>query len=190
MSDASWDGAEASEPKRGMPTWAKILLGCLGGCGLLVLVLVLSCVGFASWVSKDPEGFERRVEGWFKDYAGEHWRQFRDAATALETAEGTRALYARSPELKGAFATETDFLKAAEGWRPLLEPVPEEMPMKRGGVQFSQQGRGSFVIGYRNSKGTRIRMTFTHGSLSQIKVEAGAPAHEPPSPPDPPTPEE
>lgn len=175
MNDTDWNSAGYEEPKRGMPTWAKVLLGCLGGCALLVVVLVLSCVGFASWVSKDPEGFGRRVEGWVKHYAGEQWRAFREAAEALQTEAGTKQLYARSPGLKDAYPTEADFLKAAREWRPLLEPVPVDLPMKHGDMQFNQQGRNTYVIGYRNSKGTRLRMTFEGGALLRITVRPGEP---------------
>lgn len=183
MSDSSWDNAGEVEPRRGMPTWAKVTLGCSGGCCLGVIVIAVSCTAFVRHVSKDPEGFEKRIEGWVRSYASEHWNRFRDVVGALQSADGCRELYRGNPGLKDSYPTEADFLKAAEGWRPLLEPVPAEMPMKSGDVQFSQQGRGSYVIGYRNSKGHRIRASFERGSLSRISVRAAE--AEPPAPPKP-----
>ncbi len=188
MTENNWESEGTPAARKGLPTWAKVLLGCLGGCLLVAVILVVSCVGIFRQVSKDPEGFEKRVEGWVKSYASEHWKRFRDAAEALRSPEAARDLYGRSPDLKDTYPTEADFLKAVEGWRPLLEPVPADMPMKHGDVQFSQQGRGSYVIGYRNSKGTRIRMTFEKEQLTRVSIRAGEPTPVVPPVPEPPEP--
>ncbi len=191
MSEERWDSSELAEPRRGLPVWGKVLIGCLGGCLLVTLVLVGSCVGFASWVSKDPEGFERRVEGFVKDFAAKEWARFREDLEALRTEAGARALYARSPRLQEAHGSEAEFLKLAASWRPLLEPAPKEIALKSDDFTYSQHGRGSYDIGYRNSLGSRIQMTYERGELVRLRVRAGDPATpsvpetpEPPAPPE------
>ena len=64
MTDSSWDNGGYGQPtKPGMPTWAKVMLGC----GVAAVLAMGTCVGggmyIAHRIKKDPQGFERRILG-------------------------------------------------------------------------------------------------------------------------------
>ncbi|MDE3034116.1 MAG: hypothetical protein KGI56_10660 [Acidobacteriota bacterium] len=115
--DSSWDNSGLPPQKKGMPTWVKIL----GGCGIAAALLIGSCVGFAAW------GFQKG-KAIFQEQGSIAWTKLASYEKQLESDEGVQALYQANPGLARAYPTESDFLKAAQTWRPKLAPIPAQMP--------------------------------------------------------------
>jgi hypothetical protein len=169
MSDGTWEGGP-EEPRRGLPTWVKWLIGCGCGCGVLILALGLSCFGLARYVSRNPEAFERRITGMVRDFAREDWTFFRESAEKLRSEDGARALYAGHAGLRARYATEAEFLAAAAQWRPLLTEIPREVPdFKRGEVIYNRT-MGTRRIGFRDGKGTLIQMEFEGRDITGFTI--------------------
>src|SRR5512135_2234296 len=114
MADASWDNSGLPKKETGMPGWVKVLLGC----GVAMLLAMGACVGFAAWGCRAMTHSMETAE----------WGQLRQAVAQLQTDDGTRALYQANPGLAARYPDEAAFLKAAQQWRPRLEPLPERVP--------------------------------------------------------------
>ncbi len=136
--DSSWDnGGYGDAPKAGLPTWAKVLLGCgvvaailVGGCA--VGGAVLARRGFEK-VATDPE-----VQG---EMARALWPEFRRIVEPMKDDEGARRIYAGQPQLARRYPTPEAFLAALRPWQPLLGGLPDAQPAAEAfKVQVSFQG--------------------------------------------------
>ena len=162
MVDSSWDnGGTAPPAQSGMPVWAKVLLGC----GVAAVLALATCVGGGAY-------FFSRVSHAMK---GREWTQLRTVSDALQTDEGTRLLYQQNPGLAADYATESDFLKAIQAWRPRLEPLPMEMPgLMTGRIAYNVRkvgGRPKQVeLGYRNGKGVWLKVRWEGDRLVSLDL--------------------
>lgn len=163
MADSSWDnGGHGVPAKAGLPLWGKIALGC----GVVFLVVLVTCVGgvafLANKAKKDPEGIKNAVLGFALDKMKPEWDEFRAVIDQLRTPEGCRALYAANPDLAKSWATEAEFLAAAEGWRPNLAPTPELTPelMERQGLRIHRGSGGRLEVGWSPKDGRAVYVTF------------------------------
>lgn len=178
MADGNWDNAGAPTPSKGMPLWGKITLGCCGGCALVFVLLLVTCVGGVRWVAKHgvPEAFDKAVGSAFLDRV---WGEMDQAVRGLETEAGSRALYQSNPGLAENYPTEDDFLKAAEEWRPLLGEFPSKRPSlaaltqgRKGGGHFSINTQNSSTrVEYQIPKGGRLYLETESGKLVDLRVE-------------------
>ena len=169
MADGSWDNAGTPPPKKGMPLWGKITLGCCGGCALVFVLLLVTCIGGARWISKHgvPEAFDKAVGSAFLDKT---WNVMDKAVRGLETEEGTKVLYRENPGLVENYPTEEDFLKAAEDWRPHLGEFPAQRPSLRE-LTRDRKGGGHFTINTQNSS-TRVEYQIPKGGRLYLEMES------------------
>ena len=167
MADASWDNGGYGKPtKVGMPTWAKVLLGC----GVVAVLAMATCVGggvyLAHRLKKDPDGFKNKVMGFAIDRMRPEWEDFRVVVEQLRTEQGCKALYAANPDLAAAWPKEADFLEAARAWQPDLASAPEltpELLQQHEGIQINTEFGGKVRISWRPRKGPRVAVTFDRG---------------------------
>ncbi|MDP2875716.1 MAG: hypothetical protein Q8O00_05990 [Holophaga sp.] len=169
MTEGHWD-SEAPAAKKGLPTWAKIVLGCCGGCALIFVVIMASCVGLIRSISKNgvPAVIDKAVGSAFLDKA---WMEMANTVKSLSTAQGTKDLYRTNPGLSETFATEEDFLAAAEEWRPRLGEFPAQRP-QLGDLIRDQKSGGRFQINTNNSR-TRIDYQIPKGGMLYLELESG-----------------
>jgi hypothetical protein len=155
-SDTAYDDSEGPAPRRsGMPVWAKGLIGC----GVVLVVLIGACIAGGTLFMKNQFSAE--------------WVDLRRTVDLLMTEEGARSLYASTPGLHDTWASEADFLAAADKWRPHLEPLPERIPLMSGraglNFEFSESSR-RISIQYTNDRGARIKGTWKEAHLVGLDV--------------------
>ncbi len=169
MAEGSWDNAGTPPQQKGMPLWGKISLGCCGGCALVFVLFLATCIGGVRWVSRHgvPEALDKAVGSAFLDKA---WSGMDRAVRGLKTEEGTRALYRANPGLAENFPTEEDFLKAAEAWRPNLGEFPAQRP-SLGDLFHQKKGEGHFSVNTQNST-TRIEYQIPGGGRLYLEMES------------------
>jgi len=169
MSEGSWNDAGAPRPRRGMPLWGKIALGCGGGCALFFLLLMATCIGGVHWVSKHgvPEAVDKAVGRAFLDRA---WTAMDEAVRGIRTPEGSRALYRAHPGLAENYPTEDEFLKAAEEWRLHLGDFPAQRP-SLGQLFQGKGGAEHFIVNTQNST-TRIEYQIPKGGRLFLQLES------------------
>ncbi len=155
MGDGSWDNSGVPLSKKGMPLWGKILTGC----GLVLLLLLGSCVGLACW------GIHR-----VGSLADKTWGEMDRSVRGLKTPEGARDLYRANPGLAENYPTEEDFLKAAEGWRSNLGEFPSRRPNLRDLMQEQKVG-GHFTVSTQNHT-TRIEYQIPKGGRLYLQMES------------------
>lgn len=168
MTDGSWE-SEAAPAKKGMPTWAKVSLGCCGGCALVFILLMATCVGGVHWVSKHgvPGVLDKAVGSAFLDKV---WADMDRTVQSLRTEQGTKALYAANPGLSTVFPTEEDFLKEAEEWRPKLGEFPAQRPTLQ---ELVREPKGSSHFNVNTSNGrTSIEYQIPKGGMLHLELEA------------------
>ena len=163
MADSSWDNGGRGVPaKAGMPLWGKLLLGC----GILVLVVLVTCVGgvafLANKVKKDPEGFKQKAMSLVVDRVRPDWEDFRAVVEQLRTPEGCRDLYAANPGLAKTWPTEAAFLEASSRWHKDVVSAPDLTPdvMEHGGLRINHDLGGHVNVGWSPSSGRAIYVTF------------------------------
>lgn len=191
MVDSSWDNGGGAPKKPGLGTGTKVLLGC--GVALLLGVVTCTVGGMAlgHMIKKDPEAFEKRMEGWAKGMMQKDWEHLRALVDQVQTEDGARALYRSNPDLRQGYPTEEGFLTAARGWRTLMTPLPVEIPMEesrhghrgRKAREASPEGRvkthsvslnkmfGNTTIVCRYPDGLRLSVTFHGDKVGSIAVE-------------------
>ena len=128
--DSSWDNSGLPPQKKGMPLWLKIL----GGCGIVAVLLIGSCVGLAAW------GIHK-----VSSMGAVQWPSYVAAVKALEDPAGTKTLYEANPGLANQFPDEATFEKQVAEWRPALQTPPDQMPSLTSGRVFSFVGRNHTV---------------------------------------------
>lgn len=161
MAESAWDNS-GLPPNKGVPWWLKALLGC----GLLILLVLGGCVGgcyyLGHWAKKDPQGFEKSMQGFVGQFIKDDWDDARHAVDQLLTDEGTKALYLANPGLESRFPTEASFLQAAQEWRTKLKPLPEQLPdLKNGTLSFQNSVGNRSTLTYRPDGGNQIRFVWT-----------------------------
>jgi len=124
MGNSSWDTYE--EPaRRKMPLWGKLLIGCGG------LIALLLCAGtcFAYWAAHSGKGtIKHFIAEKVDSFIEKPWGMLVDVVDAIQTDEGSRALYRDNPLLAADYTTEDEFLKNAAKWREKLVGFPRTIP--------------------------------------------------------------
>ena len=161
MADSNWDNGGGAPTRKGTSTWVKVTLGC----GLALILGTASCVGGCLYIGKrakqDPEGFKRSLLTYVKQFIREDWEDLRGMVTQLGSDAGAQELYRSAPGLKERFPTEEDFVQAARRWRPILEPIPADIPdLEAHDVSYNTQFGGQVVLSYRQKNGARVRITW------------------------------
>ena len=148
--DSSWDNSGLPPVKKGLPLWLKIL----GGCGLLVVLLLGSCVGLAAW------GFHKA-----STLGAAQWPAYVATVKALEDPASTKSLYEANPALQKSYPDEAAFEQEVAAWRPAIQTPPDQMPSITTGRVFSFVGRnhtveinGESVHARRNGGATGYKM--------------------------------
>ncbi len=161
MTDSNWDNSGLPVQKKGMGTGMKVAIGC----GVALLVGIGGCVAA---VGAGVSVLGRQMQA-------QEWPQLRQAVTALGTDEGAAGLYRAQPGLAADHPSESAFLLAARGWRPLLEPLPAEPPsVFTGRLEMNIQihnHRRTVELGHRNGKGHRVRSRWEDGRLVALRVD-------------------
>lgn len=153
--DASWDNSGLPPRKKGMPTWLKVL----AGCGIAFVLLLGSCVALGTFAFKKGKAV-------FQEQGSIAWTKLASYERQLESDEGAQSLYQANPGLAHAYPAESDFLKAAQAWRPKLSPIPAQMPNM---FQAIKERSFSFNIQKNNHHSRRsagVRMGSGGGFLS------------------------
>jgi hypothetical protein len=168
MSSNDWDNSGLPPEKKGLSTWLKVGIGC----GVAFLLVTATCTGgcyfFARKIEKDPEGFKQTVFGFVKQYMKDDWEELRAIVDKLGSDEGSRALYRSAPGLAGSYPTEDAFLAAAREWRPLLEPLPAEIPDLEGHDVTYNNNMGRIHLRFKQANGARIELTWKGGSQKGV----------------------
>lgn len=139
MADVTWDNSGLPPQRKGLPTWAKVLLGC----GVVFALAIGGCVAAGIW------GFRKVAE-----LGRAQWPAYVETVKQLQDPAATQALYEANPGLKGHYPDAEAFEARVASWRPRMEAPPAEMPAISSGRAISyigtaaREGR-SAVSGYR-----------------------------------------
>ena len=129
--DASWDNSGLPPLKKGgIPLWVKIL----GGCGIVVVLLIGSCVGMGAWLLHKASSMGQA-----------QWPSYVATVKGLEDPAGTKSIYEANPGLKRQFPDEAAFEQQVAEWRPAIQTPPDQMPSMTTGRVFSFVGRDHSV---------------------------------------------
>lgn len=150
MVDSSWDNSGLPPKKAGMPTWAKVLLGC----GLVFLLLIGSCVGLAAW------GFHKA-----STMGQAQWPRYIETVKALQDPAATRALYDANPALKHRYPDADAFEATVARWRPAIQTPPAQMPPLTSGRAVAFGGRSTRV--------ENGNVSHENGGMAGYKMEDG-----------------
>lgn len=161
MVDSNWDNSGLPERKKGLGTGLKIAIGC----GVALLLAIGGCVAFI--------GVGASMAG--KHMKAKEWPQLRQLVQDLGSDRGAADVYQANPGLAADFPSEESFLKAAQGWRPKLEPLPPEPPSVFSGrldmnISINNSQR-SAELQYQNGKGHRVKGRWEDGRLVGLRVE-------------------
>lgn len=180
--DASRDNSGLPPRKKGMPTWAKILMGC----GILLVLAIGTCmglafvvgsgVGFAAW------GFKK-----VSTLAQAQWPRYVETVKGLQDPASTKALYDANPGLHKRYSDADAFEQQVAEWRPAIQTPPDEMPSLTTGRVFSFQGRNTNMqfngerhggpnhlgatSGYRMDDGRFLVVAWEDGKIVEIQFE-------------------
>lgn len=141
----------ATGPRRRPVAWVW------AGAVLVVLVAALGALALRRRVDAPaPERLKQKVNALVKDLIQDRWAFMRKAVEQVGSDEGARALYRDHPGLASRIPTEAAFLKAASGWRRILEPLPEALPsLESRAVTYAKRPEGT-EMSYRAPKGTVV----------------------------------
>ncbi len=166
MADGSWDNSGHGVPARaGLPLWGKLALGC----GTALLVLLVTCVGGAVFLSRkakaDPDWFKQKAQGAMSillEKARPDWEDFRAVVEQLRSPEGCQVLYAANPALAKTWPTEAAFLEASSRWHKEILSAPDLVPdlMSSQGLQLNYGPSGQVRVGWSPRSGRAIYVTF------------------------------
>ncbi|HJU82568.1 MAG TPA: hypothetical protein VJ600_00015 [Holophagaceae bacterium] len=132
MVDSSWDNSGLPPQRQGLPTWAKVLLGC----GMVMALAIGGCVAAGIY------GIRKVSE-----MGKAQWPAYVRTVKELQDPATTKALYDANPGLKRRFPDAGAFEAQISEWRPHIETPPAEMPPITSGKAISFQGRSSQVNG-------------------------------------------
>ncbi|HET6331449.1 MAG TPA: hypothetical protein VFF76_11735 [Holophagaceae bacterium] len=113
-----------------MPTWLKLL----AGCGILAVLAIGSCVGFAAW------GLHK-----VSDMGKAQWPRYVETVRELQDPATTKSLYEASPGLHKHFSDADAFESQIAEWRPALQTPPDQMPSITSGRAMAFEGRNHTV---------------------------------------------
>lgn len=139
------------------PGWAQVTLGC--GAALLLVAGAVAGAGYV--VHRKGTLVLNRA-----------WKELRTTTERLKTVESTKALYRGNPALSETYATEAEFLKTTEAWRPKLGDVPELQPSLRAFLKDPQL----LQIHKNRSDGhetVRVRFKFASGAILVMESDQG-----------------
>ena len=169
MADASWDNSGLPPQKKGMPLWVKIL----GGCGIVVVLLIGSCVALGAW------GLHKVAT-----MGKAQWPRYVETVKALESPEGAKTTYEANPGLQKRFSDEAAFEQQIAEWRPAIQDPPAEMPSLGSGKAFAFEGRGhhygdgssqgsvkTSVAGYKMQDGRMLAIVWREDKIVDIRFE-------------------
>jgi len=178
MSDSNWNTYREEPERKGIPTWGKVIIGC----GVVFLLLMGSCVGFAYWAAHSGKDTLKNFVAEKVDKALEKpWGMLTTVIDAIQTDEGAAILYRDNPGLTADYPSEADFLKSAATWRAKVGDLPRTPPSiftegKNDDFRLSSRnGRGgsiadSFEISYKIPNETRIRLHWEDNKLVEIEI--------------------
>jgi hypothetical protein len=163
MAEASWDNSGLPPAKKGMATWAKVLLGC----GVVFLLIIGGCVVGGAVLFKKGGSM-------VKDSIKPEWSELRSAVDQLHAEEGAKAFYAAHPGLKPNYADEAAFLEAWKSWSKDLEPLPVQPPDILSGrlsvnATFNNGERSKQIV-YTTAASKSLVATWENGKLTDIGV--------------------
>lgn len=128
--DASWDNSGLPPQRKGMPTWLKVL----AGCGILAVLAIGSCVGFAAW------GVHK-----LSTMGQVQWPRYVETVKELQDPASTKALYEANPGLHKRYSDADAFEQQVAEWRPALQTPPDQMPSLTSGRAMAFEGRNHEV---------------------------------------------
>lgn len=128
--DSSWDNSGLPPRKQGMPTWLKVL----AGCGIVAVLAIGSCVGFAAW------SFHKVA-----DLGKAQWPRYVETVKELQDPAGTKALYEANAGLHKRFPDADAFEQQVAEWRPAIQTPPDQMPSITSGRAMAFEGRNHTV---------------------------------------------
>jgi hypothetical protein len=127
------------------------------GCGIAFLLVVGSLAAGAFVVHQKGVAVMDRT-----------WKELRTTTERLKTVESTKALYRTNPGLSETYATEGEFLKVVESWRPRLGDVPEGRPTLEAMLKDQQMVQ---VHKNRSDGHETVRMKFKFASGAVLEME-------------------
>jgi hypothetical protein len=157
MMEARGRGQGRLATRKLRPLWMQISLGC--SLALLVIVATLAGVGYVLF-RKGTSVIER------------HWKELRTTTERLLTVESTKALYRGNPGLSEIYATEAEFLKSAETWRPKLSAIPDQPPT----IKVLLADKQTLQVHENRSDGhetVRMKYTFPSGAVLEMETDQG-----------------
>jgi len=176
MSDSNWDSFSEPPMKRVIPVWAKFFIGC----GIVMLVLIVSGVGFTYWAAstgKVTEFFAEKLNVALE----KNWGRLISVSDALQNDVDASKLYRDNPALVNDYPTEEVFLKNVAVWRTKLADLPRNPPsldvLHKNGFSVSigkaiEGKKGElFGISYKISDGTRIRLCWEDEKIVELKIQ-------------------
>ena len=173
MSNSDWNVYNEAQERQGMPIWGKFLVGC----GILLLLLIGSCVGFAYWAAHSGKNyFAEKVNKALE----RPWDMLVAVVDAIQTDEGAAKLYRDNPALTNDYPTEADFLRNAAIWRAKVADLPRTPPslteLDRNDFQLnSSRGVGknrvnSLEISYKTHDEIKIRLHWDDNKLVEVEI--------------------
>jgi len=159
-----------------MPVWAKFLIGC----GVVMLVLIASCVGFTYWAATTG-GMTKFLAERVNVALEKPWGMLIAVADAIQNDSSASKLYRDNPALANDYPTEEIFLKNAVVWRTKLVDLPRNPPsfdvldksdfyVGSGKVIGGKRGK-SFEIRYKISDGTWIHLGWEDEKIVELKIQ-------------------
>ena len=179
MSNSDWNTYSETSERQGMPTWGKALIGC----GVIFLLLIGSCAGFAYWAANSGrDTVKKYVTEKVNKALEKPWDMMLAVVDAIQTDEGAVKLYRDNPALATDYPTEAGFLKNAAIWRAKVVNLPRTPPsfdeLDRNDFRLDINNRGvrenvvnSFEISYKTSNGTKIRLHWEDNKLVEIEIQ-------------------
>jgi hypothetical protein len=173
MTNSDWDTYTEPPEKSGIPIWGKILVGC----GILMFLLMASCVGVTYWAINFAKS-EGRVSKWVTGLAEEPWNDLIVVVDAIKTDESALKLYRENRGLAVDYPTEEEFLKNAAIWRTKVADLPSTPPsmsdLQGGKFQITRSRDAnrweSVEIRYRMSSETAIRLRWEDEKLVEMNI--------------------
>ncbi len=158
----------APEPRKGMPTWAKVLLGC----GIVAVLAVAGCTALVAW------GCSKGMT-YIQDQLREPYQVLVKELGAATTAEGMAAMYKAHPELARKFASEAAFTEELKRIQEKVGPLPETLPdmfslLKEERLKMdvkNHNGVQTYNLKYRNPGKSWLVIIWEGKTLVDLRIE-------------------
>jgi len=176
MGDSNWNSDSEAPVKRVIPAWAKFFIGC----GVVMLALIVSCVGFTYWAATTGKMTEFLAEK-VNVALEKPWGMLIAVSDAIQNDSDASRLYRENPALVSDYPTEEIFLKNVAVWRTKLVDLPRNPPsfdvldkndfyIGTGRVSGGKTGK-MFEIRYKISDGTRIHLCWEDDKIVELKIQ-------------------